>query len=33
MWKEVKSRKADKTRMEETGRKGEEEGNKETDDR
>ena len=33
MWKEVESRKADKAGMEETGRKREEEGNKETGDR
>ena len=32
MWEEVKDRKTDKTRMEEIGRKEEEEGNEETDD-
>jgi len=33
MWEEVEDRKIDKTRMEETGREEEEEGNEETDDR
>jgi len=33
MWEEVEDRKTDKTRMEETERKGEEEGNEKTDDR
>jgi len=33
MWEEVKDRKTDKTRMEETGREGEEEEKEETDNR
>ena len=33
MWEEVEDRKTDKTRMEETGREGEEEGNEKTDNR
>ena len=33
MWEEVEDRKTNKTRMEETGREGEEEGNKETNNR
>ena len=33
MWEEVEDRKTEKTRIEETGRKGEEEGNEKTDDR
>ena len=33
MWKEVENRKTNKTRIEEIGRKEEEEGNEETDNR
>ena len=33
MWEEVEDRKTDKTRMEDIGREGEEEGNKETNNR
>jgi len=33
VWKEVEDRKTDKARMKETRRKGEEEGNKKTNDR
>ena len=33
MWEEVEDRKTDKTRMEETGREGEEEGNEKTNNR
>jgi len=33
MWEEVEDRKTDKTRMEETRRKEEEEGNEKTNDR
>jgi len=33
MWEEVEDRKTDKTRIEETGREEEKEGNEETNDR